>query len=146
MAITGTNGDDDLFGTDGRNTIFGLRGWDRLVGLGGNDTLDGGRGNDLLEGNRGQDAFWGGRGKDLLDGGLGADNFWFNTRHSFDVINDFGGGDAVIIDVEDGGFEGVDRGDLLIERGSRFDRLYVDGDYVCKVFGEFLNYDEIFLL
>ena len=55
-------------------------------------------------------------------------------------------GDAVIIDVEDGGFEGVDRGDLLIERGSRFDRLYVDGDYVCKVFGEFLNYDEILLL
>ena len=52
----------------------------------------------------------------------------------------------MVIDVEDGGFEGVGRSDLFIDRGSKFDRLYVDGDYVAKVFGDLLFYSDIVLV
>jgi len=144
--VKGTNGDDDLYGNDRDNTILGRGGWDKLVGYGGDDILDGGGGNDLLKGGSGRDSLWGGKGNDLLDGGKGADDFWFDTRDSHDVVNDFGGGDAVVIDVERGGFEGVRRGDLYIDHGSTFDKLYVDGDYVAKVYGEVLHYGDIFLV
>jgi len=146
MALRGTNGDDDLFGNNRDNTIFGLGGWDRIVGYGGNDLLHGGRGDDLLKGGSGRDSLWGGKGKDLLDGGRGADDFWFDTRDRFDVISDFRGGDAVVIDVDDGGYEGVRRSDLYIDRGSEFDRLYVDNDLVAKVFGDLLFYSDIYLV
>ena len=81
-----------------------------------------------------------------LDGGGGADDFWFDTRHRFDVVNDFSGGDAIVIDVEQGGFEGVRRRDLFIDRGSEFDELYVDGDFVAKVYGDLLHYSDIVLV
>jgi Ca2+-binding RTX toxin-like protein len=134
--VRGTDGDDDLFGDRRDNVIFGLAGWDLIAGRGGDDIVDGGVGNDLLRGGPGRDSFWGGRGRDLLDGGAGADDFWFDTRHRYDVVNDFRAGDVLVIDVQDGGFEGVRRRDLFIDHGPRFDRLYVDGDYVAKVFGD----------
>ena len=144
--MRGTNGDDNLYGNDRSNTIFGLGGWDAIYGYGGADILDGGRGDDLIKGGKGSDSLWGGAGKDLLDGGKGADDFWFDTRDSHDVINDFGPGDAVVIDVTQGGFEDVDRGDLYIDHGSKFDKLYVDGDYVAKVYGDYLRYSDIHLI
>jgi Ca2+-binding RTX toxin-like protein len=144
--VRGTNGDDDLYGDGRSNVILGLGGWDLLVGRGGGDILDGGGGNDLLQGGRGRDSLWGGRGKDLLDGGGGWDDFWFDTRHRYDVVNDFRAGDVLVIDVRDGGFEDVDRDDLFIDHGRRFDRLYVDGDYVAQVFGDRLFYRDIELL
>ena len=144
--MRGTNGDDDLYGNSRNNTIFGLGGWDLLVGYGGNDLLDGGSGDDLLKGGSGSDSLWGGRGKDLLVGGGGPDDFWFDTRHRFDVINDFEARDSIVIDVLDGGFEGVRRSDLFIDRGSKFDRLYVDGDLVAKVYGDVLLYSDIYLV
>jgi Ca2+-binding RTX toxin-like protein len=144
--LRGTNGDDDLFGNWRGNVILGLGGSDRLVGRGGPDILDGGWGDDLLQGGTGRDSLWGGRGKDFLDGGGGADDFWFDTRHRFDVVNDFSAGDAIVIDVEEGGFEGVRRRDLFIDRGSKFDELYVDGDFVAKVYGDLLYYSDIVLV
>ena len=107
----GHDGDDDSSATTATTDLRPPR-LGSTVGLGGDDILDGGRGNDCSKATAARLAL-GGRGQDFLDGGRGADAFWFDTRDSYDVINDFGGGDAVIIDVEDGGFEGVDRGDLL---------------------------------
>ena len=68
MAITGTNGGDNLQGTGGDDLIDGLGGDDILNGLGGNDTLLGGAGNDFLIG---------GAGSDTLDGGDGAYDWAF---------------------------------------------------------------------
>jgi Ca2+-binding RTX toxin-like protein len=146
QGVRGTNGDDILRGNGRDNNIFGLRGWDDLYGYGGRDLLDGGRGEDLLIGGRGRDALWGGRGKDFLEGGRGNDDFWFNTRDSHDIVNDFRAGDALIIDVQDGGFEGVRRRDLFIDEGPKFDKLYVDGDYVAKVYGDVLFYSDVILI
>lgn len=144
--IRGTKWDDDLYGNSRDNTILGLDGWDALYGYGGSDVLDGGRGDDLLKGGKGRDALWGGKGVDLLDGGKGADDFWFDTRKDHDVINDFGrGADSVVIDVSSGDFEGVRKQDIYIDEGSKFDRLYVDGDYVAKVYGDYLKYSDIIL-
>lgn len=144
--MRGTNRDDDLYGNDRDNDIFGLGGWDNLYGYGGDDLLDGGSGDDLLRGGSGRDSLWGGTGQDFLSGGKGRDDFWFDTRDSYDVINDFRAGDAIVIDVQDGGFEDVRRSDLDIDRGSKFDRLYVDGDYVAKVYGDLLYYSDIVLI
>jgi Ca2+-binding RTX toxin-like protein len=143
--VKGTNGDDILYGNDRDNDIFGLKGWDDLYGYGGRDFLGGGKGEDLLQAGKGRDALEGGRGNDFLVGGKGDDDFWFATRDGFDVINDFRAGDKLLIDVEDGGFEGVRRRDLFIDEGGKFDRLYVDGDYVAKVYGDLLFYSDIIL-
>ena len=38
------------------------------------------------------------------------------------------------------------RSDLFIDEGSKFDKLYVDGDYVAKVYGDVLFYSDIVLI
>lgn len=144
MIITGNRRDNDLFGTADDDAIYGRAGWDLLVGRGGRDILDGGAGDDLLEAGSGNDALWGGRGRDLLTGGRGDDNFWFDTRDSFDIVNDFREGDTLVIDRD--AFDGVRRADLEIVRSDRFDRLYVDGDYVAKVYGDLLLYSDVGLI
>lgn len=68
MAITGTNGPDNLQGTNGNDLIQGFAGDDVLLGLDGNDTLEGGDGNDFLTG---------GAGSDILNGGEGAYDWAF---------------------------------------------------------------------
>ena len=71
--ITGTAGDDGLFGTEGSETINALAGHDWILALAGNDTLNGGSGNDWLDGGAGDDILNGGAGYDGLEGGAGAD-------------------------------------------------------------------------
>ena len=144
--MRGTSGDDDLFGTNRDDEIFGLGGWDDIRGRDGDDLLVGGSGSDLIFGGSGRDAIFGGTGRDLLYGGAGADDFWFDTRNSYDIIEDFGRGDALVIDAGDGTFEGVQRRDIDIDRGSSFDRVSVDGDLVARVYGANVNYDDIFIL
>ena len=144
--IQGTRRDDDLLGTRFDDIIFGRGGWDFLSGRDGDDILDGGTGSDLALGGEGRDAFWGGRHRDILFGGPGADDFFFDTRHRFDVIEDFRSNDALVIDVIEGGFAGVRFRDVEIRHGARFDRLFVDGDYVAKVFGAEVGFDDIFLV
>jgi Ca2+-binding RTX toxin-like protein len=72
-----------LYGTRRANTLTGSDGNDIVFGLGGNDKLRGGAGDDRL---------YGGTGKDVLTGGAGADVFVFDakpTRSNVDRISDF---------------------------------------------------------
>ncbi|MEE9414414.1 MAG: HYR domain-containing protein, partial [Acidimicrobiales bacterium] len=71
--ITGTPGNDRLFGTRGDDVICGLGGNDRIFGRGGNDILLGGPGDDRLSGGNGRDVLYGEAGDDVLRGDRGAD-------------------------------------------------------------------------
>ena len=66
VTLTGTSGDDALFGG---------RGGDLLLGGGGNDQLFAGEGNDQLLAGEGDDRLVGGAGNDVLSGGSGNDQF-----------------------------------------------------------------------
>jgi Ca2+-binding RTX toxin-like protein len=144
--MRGTSGDDDLFGNRRDNDIFGLGGWDDIRGRAGDDLLVGGSGSDLIFGGSGRDALFGGRGRDLLYGGTGADDFWFDTRHSYDIIEDFRRNDALVIDAGDGTFEDVRRRDIDIDHRPDYDRISVDGDVVARVYGANVGYDDIFIV
>lgn len=74
-SLTGTQGDDDLFGSAGGigNVIRGGSGEDLLRGYSGIDTLYGGEDDDVLEGGLDNDRLYGGRGSDIHDGGDGID-------------------------------------------------------------------------
>jgi len=146
-AVRGTSGDDDLVGSWRNDTIFGFAGWDFIAGRGGHDLLDGGIGSDVIRGGAGRDSIWGGRGKDFLTGGPGADDFWFDTRHRFDVIYDFAARDALVIDTEASAFEDVDEYDVFIRHRASFDKVFVDGDLIAKVYGsDIVDYDDVFLV
>lgn len=72
--ITGTAGDDFLFGTPGNDVICGFDGRDFIFGGGGDDIVIGGPGNDVLVGGRGDDDLSGEEGFDILLGGRGDDH------------------------------------------------------------------------
>ncbi len=71
--ITGTDGDDHLYGEGGEDIIIALAGDDTLDGGAGDDNLSGGDGDDTLLGGAGGDTLRGGAGKDLVRGGAGND-------------------------------------------------------------------------
>ncbi|MEW6071609.1 MAG: hypothetical protein AB1726_03305 [Planctomycetota bacterium] len=66
--ITGSGGDDWLYGTEGGDTIRGMGGNDHIYGHGGDDKLAGGSGADVIDGGTknnssnpdGDDTFWDG--------------------------------------------------------------------------------------
>ncbi|WP_369814186.1 beta strand repeat-containing protein, partial [Methylophilus sp. Leaf414] len=64
--LTGTAGDDQIYGYGGNDTLNGGAGNDILRGGSGNDTLDGGIGNDILVGGSGNDSLTGGAGRDIF--------------------------------------------------------------------------------
>ncbi|MFN0018097.1 MAG: calcium-binding protein [Pirellulaceae bacterium] len=72
--LSGSDGNDTLFGGAGNNTLEGGDGDDFLFGLAGNDLLWGGRGNDFLFGGIGNDTLRGEDGDDWLFGELGNDD------------------------------------------------------------------------
>ncbi|GET37589.1 beta strand repeat-containing protein [Microseira wollei] len=78
-SLTGTSGNDLLFGGAGNDNIEALGGDDTVYGGSGNDTAIGGDGNDYLEGENGNDLLYGdgesgeGMGNDTLRGGGGSD-------------------------------------------------------------------------
>ena len=84
--VTGTPGDDTLFGNSGHNVmsgragddkLYGLRGLDRLIGNSGDDWLDGGARSDRIEGGLGDDHLIGGnQGGDMIVGGPGRLDLW----------------------------------------------------------------------
>ena len=137
--ITGTNGDDRLYGTDSGDVIDGLDGNDRIIakdsidtvnGGNGNDTISGQGGNDTLNGNAGDDRIYGGDGNDQIYGGTeddrlygndGVDNLYGedgNDRLVGGNDDDFlygGNGDDVI---------GGDAGDDTIEGNAGNDQLF----------------------
>ena len=71
--VTGTMGDDKMYGLNGKDSLYGLGGNDALQGDNGDDFVDGGPGKDSLEGNDGNDIVQGGAGTDKIDGGKGND-------------------------------------------------------------------------
>ena len=71
--VMGSMYDDTLTGTRGDNSIWGLGGNDSLSGDRGTDMLYGGAGDDSLDGDDGNDTLEGGYGADELTGGDGAD-------------------------------------------------------------------------
>ncbi len=82
--IKGGDGDDEFFAGDGNDILEGGNGGDRLVGEAGNDemagnagndALDAGDGDDHLNGGDGDDFLFGGAGSDLMEGGAGNDSF-----------------------------------------------------------------------
>lgn len=66
--ITGTSGDDVIYGSDGPDTIDGGSGNDLICAFGGDDDLSGGSGNDELFGGLGADVGSGGSGNDVVAG------------------------------------------------------------------------------
>ena len=143
--IEGRGGHDDITGTDGDDTIYGdfkdvletaTDGNDYIRGLGGDDTIDGGSQGDYIFGGEGDDNIDGGNGYDYVDGGVGDD--FIRGGNGEDIIIGGAGDDNI-----DGG-NGRDRifggdGDDDIQ-GGRFDdavdviyggagddEIYVDG-------------------
>lgn len=94
-SIFGTTGDDPaLTGTGGDDRIYG--GDDRSFGNSGNDTIDAGDGDDTVFAENGDDSVFGGHGDDTIEGNNGADTLIGGTGS--DTLSG-GGGD----DVLDGG-------------------------------------------
>ena len=103
--ITGTDGDDEIYGDfegvaeavgDGNDYIRGLGGDDEIYGGSqgdyifggdGDDTIDAGNGYDYVEGGDGDDIIRGGNGEDIIDGGDGDDTI--NAGNGRDRV--FGG-------------------------------------------------------
>lgn len=81
--ITGTEGDDRLYGTAGSDVIHGRGGHDDIYASGGNDFICGGSGGvpaivdgsrtEFLDGEAGRDKIDGGPDSDILTGGVGPD-------------------------------------------------------------------------
>ncbi|MGO4263366.1 calcium-binding protein [Lysobacter sp. TAB13] len=75
--VTGTAGDDVLYGSNQSDLIEGLDGSDTLYGLGDDDVLYGGSGDNIL---------FGGSGADHLYGGEGNDFYYFNIGDGQDRV------------------------------------------------------------
>lgn len=92
--ITGSSGNDWLYGNAAIDVMNGGAGNDGIYAYGANDTLDGGAGDDTL---------WGGAGKDTLTGGAGKDVFNYNgpatdsNGTTVDTITDFVSGTDKIL-------------------------------------------------
>ena len=79
-----------LTGTEGQDIIFGNGGADVLTGLGEDDQLDGGAGGDILDGGDGNDTLTGGAAADIVTGGAGSDTIVYNIGDGADTTD---GGD-----------------------------------------------------
>ncbi len=115
--LTGTGGNDLLYGDDGKDTLIGGNGNDSIEGGDGEDTIDGGVGNDTInggtfddtiDGGAGNDTLFGGSAIDTLTGGLGGDRFAFSSASNdgdADFIMDFSSvqGDKIMITKADFG-------------------------------------------
>lgn len=112
--IDGGNGADTVFGRWGNDTLEGGNGADRLFGEGGNDTMRGGNDADELWGGSGDDQLRGGNGADLLSGDSGHDllqggndNDRIDGGSGDDLLDGFNGADDLYAgdgnDTMDGG-------------------------------------------
>lgn len=83
--ITGTVGDDIIYGDDSRGGVPGT-GHDWIIGNGGDDTIHGEAGNDIIIAGDMDDFIDGGLGNDVIDG-----------RYGIDTLSGGGGNDTFII-------------------------------------------------
>ncbi|MES2825574.1 MAG: flagellinolysin, partial [Pseudomonadota bacterium] len=91
ILLTGTPGNDEIYGFDSDDYIRGQAGNDIIYGGAGGDQLFGDEGNNQLNGGAGNDHLWAGNGEDILNGGIGND--WFSTGAGNNTLNDDGGDD-----------------------------------------------------
>ena len=89
LAITGTPGNDVLYGGGGVDTVVGLGGDDALFGAAGDDVLYGNEGGDTLVGGDGNDLLDGGQGDDSLYGGAGNDSYVFGRGSGNDTVYEY---------------------------------------------------------
>ncbi|MDR2260349.1 MAG: hypothetical protein LBE06_05320, partial [Azoarcus sp.] len=122
--VSGTTGDDTLYGSlvddeisggAGRDWLYGGGGDDVINGGAGNDQLYGGKGDDVLNGGAGNDIFYGGVGDDVINGGAGNDRL--NGDDGDDVLDGGAGNDEM--------FGGL--GDDELIGGAGNDRLFGGG-------------------
>jgi Ca2+-binding RTX toxin-like protein len=130
--LTGTPGDDVIYGWDAANAP-GDEGPsddnDWLSGGAGDNVLYGGAGNDRLDGGTGRDTLIGGSGDDYLDGFFGGgDEMYGGSGNDIVELNDFSG----FID-----------GGLDIDIISIYSNLNINDIYIINVENLFLNYNRI---
>ncbi len=108
----GTPNADNITGSNGNDTMFGGAGHDTLTGGGGNDSLHGEAGNDLLSGGDGDDYIELTSGADTAIGGAGIDtlgiNYWWGRATSgitVDLRNLWAGGTGTVAGGSVSGFE-----------------------------------------
>ena len=109
--ISGTSGNDILYGGSGDDEIESLGGHDTLVGDSGNDTLRGGAGDDYLYGNDGNDILNGGNGYDYLLGNDGNDRLSGGGNN--DILEGGQGNDVLIGGAGNDRFNGFIGNDTL---------------------------------
>jgi hypothetical protein len=109
MEMTGSAGDDVIYGSTGDETLTAKGGSDYLYGDIGNDLLKGGGGNDVLQGGAGNDVLRGGKGQNVLDGGAGADLIFGGQGSAFivggagnDTLRVGSGSDVIAFNAGDG--------------------------------------------
>ncbi len=111
--LTGTEGDDNLYGSELADTISGLAGNDSLNGQAGNDILLGGTGDDFLNGGLGDDIYDGGTGVDNLMDFSGSDTYRWGVGSGQDTVSDQDVGPGTIDRVE---VQGATPADVTITR------------------------------
>ncbi|MHB8149271.1 MAG: VCBS domain-containing protein [Desulfobulbia bacterium] len=97
----------------GDDTVTTESGDDVIITGIGADTVDAGAGNDIITSSGDNNRLTGGAGDDILNGGTGDDNFVFRPGDGYDLINDQGGLDALLID---GIFREITPEDFWVER------------------------------
>jgi hypothetical protein len=122
-AITGSGGDDIIYGADVNSTLTGGAGHDYIVagsanatlnGDGGNDYLRGGSGNDVINGGSGNDVLVGGDGNETMTGGSGADRMTGGIGdHRYDFTEGADGVGPTAVNFGAGQASRVDNGDTL---------------------------------
>ena len=109
--VSGSHGDEIIYGNTGDDTISGAAGSDILYGGQDRDALDGGSDADILYGNRGDDTLVGGDGADWLHGGQENDIIYGGDRDT--VIG--GLGNDVLYVTKLTVIGQLDPGDVVIE-------------------------------
>jgi VCBS repeat-containing protein len=96
-------------GSNKADTITGTAGDDRIFGDNGNDTLSGGAGNDYLDGGNGSDLLSGGAGNDEINGGNGQDTLLLGGNRADYRFLDGPNGSVIVRDLRAGSPDGTDR-------------------------------------
>jgi Ca2+-binding RTX toxin-like protein len=136
--VTGSSGNDRLFGDGVGNSMNGMDGDDRMEGRAGDDFLFGEAGNDTLLGQEGGDLLFGGEGNDTLDGGIQADHLHGGLGH--DILIGGEGPDTFFVD----SWRDVEIGDTIKDFEQGADRIDVrDLDASANFEGDqAFNFDE----
>ena len=147
--LTGSAGNDSIFGSIGPDLIDCGLGNDQSAGDRGNNTILGGDGNDHLEGGKGLDSILGGEGddtlsgrysNDYLDGGNGND--WILGGQQDDVLLGGGGDDRLEGEAGNDHIFG-DAGNDILVGGDGNDTLGGDDEEVLSFVGDPARVDAI---